>query len=206
LDCDPPVLALGEDLIAGRFGELRVVEVRSAPAVKSVRIKRSPVGWDCRLQETPNAPSNHLLSLVPLQDAIGEFRETVELEAVAVDGRVVATQPITAEGRVVEPVELLPRVVELGETRAGSRYRARLTVAARDGGTVEIEGMKSDDPTVRFTSSRLHGLLQVELEGEALTLGSGESSGTIRVGHNRSALHSLTYRVRWYGVGDEGER
>jgi len=146
------------------------------------------------------------LSITPLQASVGEFHETIELEAVAADGRVLATQLVGAEGRTIEPVELLPRVTDLGPLPVGSRTRTRVAVAAHTGGDVEILEVNSPDPAVRGIASRPQQPPSVEFESVIRALGYGESNGTIRVRQGGSTSYVLPYRLRWYGVRPEGEK
>ncbi len=202
LEADPLVLPLGEDLIAGQPGLRQVVRIRPTVGVGAVRLKRLPVGWSARLEFAPDEPSAYQLSLTPHQDSVGPWRETIELDALGSDGRLLATQPVVAEGTVIGPVELLPGVVDLGALPVGTEYRAEFSVVGTPGVEVQVEGIDPQGPSVCVSLTHACGHPRVSVNGPVAATGYGETTGTIRVKHGTTGSYSLPYRARWYGVAN----
>jgi hypothetical protein len=202
LHCDPLLIGLGEELLSGEPSRTLRFQIHPLIPVAAVRVKRVPPEWSAELARDEKRPGDYVLSVVATKTRPGLCADEFELEAVALDGEVVARQRVRVEGRIVEPVAVLPSPLDLGIVPVGSPVRARFRVSTRNRMSLEVGEVVPEDPLARVIHVGPSGDgWQFEVERLVTEPGPGSSTGRVRYRTRPGEWGEIGFTIRWYVKG-----
>jgi hypothetical protein len=201
LTCEPPLVSLGEELVAGESGRALLFRIRPSVPVREVRVKRVPAGWSAHVVKAPDRSVGYVLHVTGGKSKAGTFADEFEFDAVAEDGRVLPRQWVRVEGRATEPVEVLPQPLELGVVPVGTVVRASLWLSTRGGQPLVVGEVVPNDPKARVASVRQVGeRWQIEIERPVTEPGHGACKGSARCRTQAAEWCEVGFSFRWYAT------
>jgi Protein of unknown function (DUF1573) len=203
LHANPRRLRIGEQLVVGEPSPVFTWNIRPLVPIRNLEVKKVPAAWNAELLQERLArnPAYHL-QISGTKSSLGPFVDEFELEATDARGNKLPIDRLRIEGRVRNPVSVLPETCELGPQPIGKAIRGLFSVVSR-GPTHCIEGMEfqlQDKGLKALVLKSETGSGRISLETTVSSLGPETREATVQVRLRAGQTYQIPIRLHWYGI------
>lgn len=194
---DPPMLGLGEDVVAGPPGADRRIIISAERPIGSLKVSSEPKGWKTHLARI--GETRYQLTTVPIREESGAFKETITVEGMDRDGQPLPRHRLNVEGYAIPVVRAYPEETDLGAVKAGRPYSCIVLIKADKGEISRIEpGEAFPGVALDTVSPDENGRWRVKITVIPDQDAHRQITSKLKVQLDGGRWHDVEYRLRWH--------